>query len=109
MIPKGGGTNFRGIGLVEVLWNAIPGIINFRILSSIQFHDNLLGFFTGRGKGTATLEENILQQLIAMTETVLHAIFLELCKAYDDLERDHCPDILEGYGVGPWCHHILHG
>ena len=34
-IPKGGGTNFRGIGLVEVMWKAISGFINGRILSSI--------------------------------------------------------------------------
>ena len=27
MIPNGGGTDFRGIGLVEVLWKAIYGII----------------------------------------------------------------------------------
>ena len=28
MIPKGGGTDFKGIGLVEVMWKTIPGIIN---------------------------------------------------------------------------------
>ena len=28
MITKGGGNDFRGIGLVEVLWKAISGIIN---------------------------------------------------------------------------------
>ena len=81
MIPKGGGNNFRGIGLVEVLWKAISGIINHRILPSIQFHDALHGFFAGRGTVTTTLEENLLQQIIAMRETVLHAILLELPKA----------------------------
>ena len=57
--------------------------------------------------GTATLEANLLQQLIAMRETVLHYIFLNLRKAYDDLYRYRCMDILKGYGVGPRTLHIL--
>ena len=48
MIPKGVGTNFRGIFLVEVLWKAIYGIINRQISYSIQFHDVLYGFCAGR-------------------------------------------------------------
>ena len=35
MIPKGVGTDFRGIGLVGVLWKTISGIINCQISSSI--------------------------------------------------------------------------
>ena len=35
MIPNGGGTNFRGVNLVEVLWKATSTIINRRLLSSI--------------------------------------------------------------------------
>ena len=60
MIPKAGGTDFRGIGLVEVLWKAISGIINIWILSSIHFHDALHGFCAERGTGASTLEANIL-------------------------------------------------
>ena len=77
MIPKGGSTNFIGIGLVEVLWKEISGIINIRILSSIQLYDALHGFNAGRGTGTATLEANISQQLISMREMVLHSILLK--------------------------------
>ena len=107
MIPKRVGTNFRGIGLVEVLWKAISGIINRRILSSIQFHNALYGFLVGRGTGTATLGENLLQQLIAMRDTVLRPIFLSLRKAYNVLYRYLFLDILVGYGVGPMTLHIL--
>ena len=107
IIPKGGGTDFRGIGLVELLWKTISGIINRRISSSIQFHDAMYGFRVGRGTGTATLEEKLLQQLITIRETVLHSIFLDLIKAYDSLDRDRCIDILIGYGVGPRIIHIL--
>ena len=81
IIHKGGGTYFRGIGLVEVLWKSISGIINCRISSSIQFHDDLHGFCAGIGTGTTTLKAKLLQQLIAMMETVLHSIFPDLRKA----------------------------
>ena len=88
VIPKGKGTNFRGIGLVEVLWKSISGIINFRILSSIQFHDAVHGFHAGRGTGTTTLKTKLIQNLIVMRETVLHSILLELRKAYNTLNID---------------------
>ena len=101
MIPKGGGTDFRGIGLVDVPWKAISGIINDPLPSSIQFHDALHGFRAGRGTGTATLEAKLLQKLTSTRETFLHAILLEIHKDYDDLERDRSLDIQEGYGVGP--------
>ena len=83
-----------------VLWKVISGVINLRILSSIQFHDALHVFCAGRGTGTSTLEAKLLHQLIAMRETVLHSIFLNLRKAYNNLERYRCLDILSGYGVG---------
>ena len=96
MIPKGGGTDFRGIGLVEFLWEVISGIINCRIFSSIQFHDDLYAFHAGLGTGTTTLEAKLPHKLIYTKETVLHSIFFNLCKAYDALERYLCLDILVG-------------
>ena len=101
MIPKGGGTDFRGIGLVDVLWKAISGIINRQLSSSIQFHDVIHGFCTGRGTGTTTLKEKLLQQLVAMREMVLHTIFLGLRTAYGALDRERYLDTLARYGVGP--------
>ena len=101
MIPKRGGTDFRGIGLVEVLWEVISGIINCRIFSSTHFHDDLHAFYAGRGTWTTTLEAKLLHKLIYTKETVLYYIFLDLCKAYDALERYLCLDILVGYIVRP--------
>ena len=40
-------------------------------------------------------------------ETLLHSIFLDLRNAYNSLDRDHCIDILEGYGVESKTLHIL--
>ena len=101
IIPKGGDTNFRGIGLVEILWKAIFGIISLCTCPSIQFHDSLHVFCAGIVMGTNTLESKLLQQLIAMRESVLHSIFLDLLKAYDSLDSDRCLDIIAGCGVGP--------
>ena len=51
--------------------------------------------------GTATLKVKLLHKVSALREAVLHAILLDLRKAYDALERSRCLDILEGYSVGP--------
>ena len=82
MIPKGGDTNFRVIGLVEVLWKAISAIINRRLSSSIQFHDIMRRFHAGRVTGTSTLEAKMLRHIIVMRDRVLHGIFLNIIKAY---------------------------
>ena len=88
VIPKGGVTDFRGIGRVEVLWNEITCIINRRLFSSISFHDVMHSFCEGRGMGTATLEAKLLQHLTDMKEAVLHSIFLSLIKACINLDTD---------------------
>ena len=93
LIPKGKG-DYRGIGLVEVIWKVMAVILNRRLTSSITFHDVLHGFRAGRGTGTATLEAKLLQKLAAMREEVLYVIFLDLTKAYDALDRSRCLGIL---------------
>ena len=106
LIPKGKG-EYRGIGLVEVMWKVVAVILNRRFTSSITFHDVLHGFWAGRGTGTTTLEANLIQQLEAMREEVLYVIFLDLTKAYNALDRSRCLKILEGYGVGPSARRLL--
>ena len=49
----------------------------------------------------------MLQKTIAMRETVLHSIFLDLREAYDVLDRKLCLNILSGYGMGTRTIHIL--
>ena len=100
LIPKGK-KDYRGIGLVEVMWKVVVAILNHRFKASITYHDALHGFRAGRGTGTATLEAKLLQQLAALREEVLYVIFLDLTKAYDVLDRSRCLEILDGYGVGP--------
>ena len=106
LIPKGRG-DYRGIGLVEVMWKVVAVILNRRLTSSITFHDVLHGFRAGRGTGTATLEAKLLQQLAAMREEVLYVIFLDLTKVYEALDSSRCLGILEGYGIGTGARRLL--
>ena len=106
LIPKGR-KEYRGIGLVEVMWKVVAAILHCRLTTAITYHDFLHGFRSGRGIGTATLEDKLLQQLAAMMEEVLYVIFLDLTKAYDALDRSRVLEILERYEVGPQARRIL--
>ena len=106
MIPKGK-KDYRGIGLVEVMWKVVAAILNLRFTASITYYDPLHGFRAGHGTGTAALEPKLLQQMAALREEVLYVIFLDLHKAYDALDRSRCLEILEGYGVGPKSRRLL--
>jgi hypothetical protein len=99
LLPKGGG-DYRGIGLVEVIWKLIASIINARLKVTINFHDTLHGFRAGRGTGTATIEAKLCQQMATIQQVPLFQIYLDLRKAYDALDRERCLEIVEAYGTG---------
>ena len=48
LIPKGGG-DYRGIGLMEVVWEVVAEIINRQTTASITYHNIFHGFQAGRG------------------------------------------------------------
>ena len=106
LIAKGK-TDYRDIDLVEVMWKVMVEILNRRLTASINFHDFLHGFRAVCRTVTATLKAKLIWQLADLREEVLYVIFLDLQKAYDDLYRSRCLDILEGYGVGPRARRIL--
>ena len=70
-------------------------ISNRRFTASITYHNSLHGFRAGLCKGTATFEVKLLYQLTAIREEVLHAIFLDLHRVYDALDRSRYLEILE--------------
>ena len=72
--------------------------MNRRLTSAITFHDVLHRFQEGRKMGTNALDTKLLQQLSAMREVVLFKIFLDLQKAYNELNRDRCLVIITAYG-----------
>ena len=100
LIPKENG-DFRGIGLIEVLWKAVARLLNRRITAAISYYDALHRFRSGRGMGTAALEAKMLQQLTAVREAVFFGVFLDPQKTYYDLGCDRCLEILTAYRVGP--------
>ena len=76
-------------------------ILNYRFTASITYHNSLHGFLVVCGTATATLKFKLVYQVAALREAVLCAIFLDLHKAYNALDRYRILYILEGYGVGP--------
>ena len=106
LLLKGKG-EYRGIGLVEVLWKVCPVVVNFRLKRSVVLHGALHGFREGRGTGTATPEANIAQQLAGLAHKPLLQVFLDVRKAYKLLDREWCLELLRGYGMGLNLSHIL--
>ena len=86
LIIKGGG-GYCSIGLMEVIWKAVLVILNRCFTSAITYHSFLQGFRAGRGTGTTTLEVKLLHHFAALNKAVLCAIFLDLHKDYDILNR----------------------
>ena len=100
-IPKGDIRYFQGGVIVEVLCNTIMGLLDRCFTLEIRFHDVLHGFWEERGTGTASRKTNLLQQIMATREAVIHNIFLGLHQTYGVLERDSYLEILARCGVVP--------
>ena len=75
-------------------------VVNFWRKQSVELHDVLHGFRAGRGTGTTTLEEKLMQQFSGITHEPLFQILLDVRKAYGSLDRGRCMDILWGYEMG---------
>ena len=100
LILKGGGY-FVGNVFTEVLCKMVAVILYHRLGGAIELHDVLHLLYSGHGVGTISLKAKLIQQLVDMMEEVLYNIFLDLHKAYADLDRYRCLKILEWYGVRP--------
>ena len=71
-------------------------------LKSIEFHNCLHGFLSGRGIGTATTEVKLTHQLSYMEQEPLYSICIDLRKAYYAMyRRESCIKTIVGYRVGP--------
>ena len=68
---KGGG-EYRGIGLVGIIWKLCASTMNNRLRFPIIPHESLYSFIQGRGTGTSTLEAKMDQELVGIChETTL--------------------------------------
>ena len=106
LIPKGN-REFIGIGLVEVLWKLLSGVINWQIGVEVQFNNIIHGFQAGQGTCTNSLKDKLIQHLTAMREEVLYEVLLDLWKAYDSLDRERCMEIIAENVVSPQTERIL--
>ena len=100
LIPKGNSGDYRGIGLLEVVWKVMERVLDARLLE-IALHDYLHGFRAKRGTGTGIMEAKLIQQLAFRKQVPLYGIFLDLRKAFDAMDRSRCVEIMEDAGVGP--------
>ena len=100
---------YRGVGLVGVIWKLTTSIISKRLAGVINMHDDIQGFREGRGVGAAIVEANLAQKLEAIKRTPLFHIFLDPQKSYGAIDRGMRPEILKGYGIGPRIPGILGG
>ena len=108
LITKRDIRDFRGIQLVEVLWNTVTSLLNRIFTETIMLYDVLHGFWAGCGTGNATSKAKLIQHLTDMKEAVLYKIILDLNKAYGALDWYRCLEILAEYGVGPKALRLLH-
>ena len=91
----------RVIELLETLWEVVEALIDTCLRSSLQFHDFLHRFRTGRGTGTAIMELKLAQDISRVDHEPLFVVFLDLRKAYNTMDRDRLIQTLKRYGVGP--------
>ena len=59
VIPTCNPGDYRGIGLLKVIWKLIERVLDKRMLK-IEVHDYLHGFRAKRGCGTVTIEVNLV-------------------------------------------------
>ena len=100
LIPKGNSGDYRGIGLLEVIWKLIERVLDER-MSAIEVHDSLHGFRAKRGGGTGIMEAKLAQQLAWIEQVPLYGIFIDLRKAFDAMDRERCIAICRDAGVEP--------
>ena len=106
LIPKGN-TYTWVIGLMELIWKVVEGIIDTCLRQSFRLHNVLHGFHTGMGTGKAILELKMLHELSILEQETLLLVFIDLLKAYDTIYRGRLLTALGGYGAGPHMYRLL--
>jgi Reverse transcriptase (RNA-dependent DNA polymerase) len=100
LIPKANTKEYRGIGLLETIWKLVTSIIDGRLKAAVEFQPEIHGFCAERGTGTAILCDKLLKQSAMVKGESLKQVYLDLSKAYDNLDRSQSIKILRAYGVG---------
>ena len=61
-----------------------------------------------RRTGTVSLKVKLLQKFMAIREKVIYKVFLDLRKAYDTLDWEHCMETMVGYSTRPRMNRYIH-
>ena len=85
----------------------MDAIFDTRIKKAVTFRDVLHRFCAGGETGTAIMELKIMQELACVDQDPIFLVFLDLRKAYDNLDRGRLLNTLEGYGAGPKMRDIM--
>jgi hypothetical protein len=72
-----------------------------QIESGIKWHPGIHGFIHKCGTGTCIVEAKLHMQLASYLCQPLFQIFLDLSKAYDNLDHECIMSLMEDYGIGP--------
>lgn len=107
LVPKSDISKYRGIALLEALYKLISALINRQVCKHVKWHNAVHGFIAERSCSTAILEVKLTMQLAKWRGQVYHQIFLNLSKAYDNLDRGRLYEIMETYGMGPLTMRLL--
>jgi hypothetical protein len=99
LIPKGDG-DYHGIGLLKPIWKVLERIMDHQI-NAIELHDCHHGCHANRCTGTVVIKAKLAQQLLYLELKPFFSIFLDLKKAFNLMNSEHCFLILEGCGAGP--------
>ena len=63
---------------MKVVCEVCATVVNFQLKQSVTLNDAFHGFTADRGMGTATLEENLAQQLAGLAHEPLFRVFLDV-------------------------------
>ena len=85
----------------------MQAIIDTRIKKAVTFHIILHGFRAGRVTGTDVIKLKLARELESLDNETLFLVFLDLMKAYDNLNSVRILKTLEGYREGPKMRSIL--
>jgi hypothetical protein len=108
LIPKAEHGKMQGIVLLKVCYKVISTIILMQIESGIKWHPGIHGFIHKRaGTGTCILEAKLHMQLASYLCQPLFQIFLDLSKAYNNLDHERIMLLMEAYGIGPHTRSII--
>jgi hypothetical protein len=107
LVPKSDVCKYRGIALLEALYKLLSALINHRVCKHVKWHDAVHGFIAHCSCWTEILEVKLAMQLAKQHGQVCHQIFLDLSKAYNNLDREQLYKIMEVYEIGPLTMRLL--